>query len=80
MLVCLCWFSLDQNNGQSGESEGEGIRWTSSLDRNTKDLQKEGQEKTSLKRMKQLHKEKVLSIHTRYEHTHITSNKRLMHS
>ncbi|XP_046876807.1 probable ATP-dependent RNA helicase DDX52 [Hypomesus transpacificus] len=49
----------DQNNGQSGESEGEGIRWTSSLDRNTKDLQKEGQEKTSLKRMKQLHKEKV---------------------
>lgn len=56
----------DQSNGQPGESQGDGIRWTSSLDRNTTNLLKEGKENTSLKRQKKLHQEKVNRIRAQH--------------
>ncbi|XP_023284189.1 probable ATP-dependent RNA helicase DDX52, partial [Seriola lalandi dorsalis] len=42
-----------------GGTEGNGISWTSSLDRKIQNLPSEGKDKNSLKRLKHLHQEKV---------------------
>ncbi|XP_028976552.2 probable ATP-dependent RNA helicase DDX52 isoform X2 [Esox lucius] len=54
--------------GQQGEMEGEGILWTSSADRKAKGLQKveRDKEKISMKRLKQLHQEKVNRVRAQH--------------
>ncbi|XP_036381064.1 probable ATP-dependent RNA helicase DDX52 [Megalops cyprinoides] len=47
---------------QQGEDAGEGVRWVSSLDRKAKGPSKDNKDKTSLKRLKHLHQEKVNRI------------------
>ncbi|XP_020508648.2 probable ATP-dependent RNA helicase DDX52 [Labrus bergylta] len=47
-------------------TEGNDITWTSSLDRNTKNLPSDGKEKSSLKRLKHLHQEKVNRIRSQH--------------
>uniref|UniRef100_A0A3B4XA58 RNA helicase n=1 Tax=Seriola lalandi dorsalis TaxID=1841481 RepID=A0A3B4XA58_SERLL len=43
---------------EAGGTEGNGISWTSSLDRKIQNLPSEGKDKNSLKRLKHLHQEK----------------------
>lgn len=43
------------------DTEGVGITWMSSLDRKIQNLPSDGKEKSSLKRLKHLHQEKVLT-------------------
>lgn len=53
-------FSVSEGGGgQLKEGEGNGISWTSSLDREIQNLPDDGKEKYSLKRLKHLHQEKV---------------------
>ncbi|KAJ7997529.1 hypothetical protein DPEC_G00229960 [Dallia pectoralis] len=53
--------ALSDTEVACGGQQGEGILWTSSADRKSKGLQKMGRDKdkTSMKRLKQLHQEKV---------------------
>ncbi|KAL3971070.1 MFS transporter (facilitated glucose transporter) [Sarotherodon galilaeus] len=44
------------------ETQGTGITWTSSLDRKIQNLPSDGKEKSSMKRLKHLHQEKVNRI------------------
>ncbi|XP_007556408.1 putative ATP-dependent RNA helicase DDX52 [Poecilia formosa] len=48
------------------ETQRGGITWTSSLDRKIQDVQKDGTEKFSLKRLKHLHQEKVNRIRAQH--------------
>ncbi|XP_023277122.1 probable ATP-dependent RNA helicase DDX52 [Seriola lalandi dorsalis] len=48
-----------RNQVEAGGTEGNGISWTSSLDRKIQNLPSEGKDKNSLKRLKHLHQEKV---------------------
>ncbi|KAK5858494.1 hypothetical protein PBY51_002629 [Eleginops maclovinus] len=48
------------------DTEGSGITWTSSLDRKIQNLPTEGKEKSSLKRLKHLHQEKVNLIRSQH--------------
>uniref|UniRef100_A0A3Q2CFW9 Probable ATP-dependent RNA helicase DDX52 n=1 Tax=Cyprinodon variegatus TaxID=28743 RepID=A0A3Q2CFW9_CYPVA len=48
------------------ETQKGGITWTSSLDRKIQNLQKDGEEKSSLKRLKHLHQEKVNRIRAQH--------------
>ncbi|XP_062289105.1 probable ATP-dependent RNA helicase DDX52 [Scomber scombrus] len=47
-------------------TEGNGITWTSSLDRKIQNLSSEGKEQCSLKRLKHLHQEKVNRIRSQH--------------
>ncbi|XP_041656700.1 probable ATP-dependent RNA helicase DDX52 [Cheilinus undulatus] len=47
-------------------TEGNGITWTSSLDRKIKNLPGDGKEKSALKRLKHLHQEKVNRIRSQH--------------
>ncbi|XP_045896236.1 probable ATP-dependent RNA helicase DDX52 isoform X2 [Micropterus dolomieu] len=46
--------------------EGNGITWTSSLDRKIQNLPSDGKEKSTLKRLKHLHQEKVNRIRSQH--------------
>uniref|UniRef100_A0A8C4EYB0 Probable ATP-dependent RNA helicase DDX52 n=1 Tax=Dicentrarchus labrax TaxID=13489 RepID=A0A8C4EYB0_DICLA len=48
------------------ERDGNGITWTSSLDRKIQNLPSDGKEKSSLKRLKHLHQEKVNRIRSQH--------------
>uniref|UniRef100_A0A667Y8G4 Probable ATP-dependent RNA helicase DDX52 n=1 Tax=Myripristis murdjan TaxID=586833 RepID=A0A667Y8G4_9TELE len=48
--------------GPQKETGGDGISWTSSLDRKIQNLPQEGKERSSQKRLKHLHQEKVNRI------------------
>ncbi|MEQ2250959.1 DEAD (Asp-Glu-Ala-Asp) box polypeptide 52, partial [Ilyodon furcidens] len=48
------------------ETQRGGITWTSSLDRKIQNLPKDGKEKSSLKRLKHLHQEKVNRIRAQH--------------
>ncbi|KAL3042880.1 hypothetical protein OYC64_020739 [Pagothenia borchgrevinki] len=48
------------------DTEGSGITWTSSLDRKVQNLSTDGKEKSSLKRLKHLHQEKVNLIRSQH--------------
>ncbi|KAI3373663.1 hypothetical protein L3Q82_022253, partial [Scortum barcoo] len=52
---------VEAGGGPPKDTEGNGITWTSSLDRKIQNLPSEGKEKSSLKRLKHLHQEKVLT-------------------
>uniref|UniRef100_A0A8C2XDY2 Probable ATP-dependent RNA helicase DDX52 n=1 Tax=Cyclopterus lumpus TaxID=8103 RepID=A0A8C2XDY2_CYCLU len=52
--------------GPLKDMEGSGITWTSSLDRKIQNLPSDGKEKSSLKRMKHLHQEKVNRIRSQH--------------
>ncbi|XP_038128857.1 probable ATP-dependent RNA helicase DDX52 [Cyprinodon tularosa] len=53
-------------NRPLNETQKGGITWTSSLDRKIQNLQKDGEEKSSLKRLKHLHQEKVNRIRAQH--------------
>ncbi|KAM6983749.1 putative ATP-dependent RNA helicase DDX52 [Tautogolabrus adspersus] len=53
-------------DGPLKNTEGNGITWTSSLDRKTQNLPSDGKEKSSLKRLKHLHQEKVNRIRSQH--------------
>uniref|UniRef100_A0A8C4F2V4 Probable ATP-dependent RNA helicase DDX52 n=1 Tax=Dicentrarchus labrax TaxID=13489 RepID=A0A8C4F2V4_DICLA len=48
------------------DTQGNGITWTSSLDRKIQNLPSDGKEKSSLKRLKHLHQEKVNRIRSQH--------------
>ncbi|CAJ1063952.1 probable ATP-dependent RNA helicase DDX52 [Xyrichtys novacula] len=52
--------------GKPLKTEGNGITWTSSMDRKMQSLPESGKEKSSLKRLKQLHQEKVNRIRSQH--------------
>ncbi|KAM9348119.1 putative ATP-dependent RNA helicase DDX52 [Symphorus nematophorus] len=52
--------------GSRRDTEGTGIIWTSSLDRKIQNLPSNGKEKSSLKRLKHLHQEKVNRIRSQH--------------
>lgn len=56
-VLCLA----EAGGGALKDTEGNGITWTSSLDRKIQNLPSDGKEKSSLKRLKHLHQEKVLA-------------------
>ncbi|KAM3835984.1 LOW QUALITY PROTEIN: putative ATP-dependent RNA helicase DDX52, partial [Diretmus argenteus] len=55
-----------EGEATGGPQEESGICWTSSLNRKIQNLQKDGTEKTSLKRLKHLHQEKVNRIRAQH--------------
>uniref|UniRef100_A0A7N5ZYK7 ATP-dependent RNA helicase n=1 Tax=Anabas testudineus TaxID=64144 RepID=A0A7N5ZYK7_ANATE len=55
-----------QAGGQEKDTERNGITWTSTLDRKIQNLQSDGKEKNSLKRLKQLHQEQVNRIRSQH--------------
>ncbi|KAM4546594.1 putative ATP-dependent RNA helicase DDX52 [Fundulus diaphanus] len=55
-----------QEEEEANETRGGGITWTSSLDRKTQNLQTDGKEKSSLKRLKHLHQEKVNRVRAQH--------------
>lgn len=60
-MLLLTVFSLaEAGSGLLKDTEGSGITWTSSLDRKIQSLPGDGKEKSSLKRLKHLHQEKVI--------------------
>lgn len=61
VMDLFAFFHLTEaGRGSLKDGEGNGITWTSSLDRKIQNLQDVGKEKYSLKRLKHLHQEKVL--------------------
>ncbi|KAM6985181.1 putative ATP-dependent RNA helicase DDX52 [Aplochiton taeniatus] len=62
------FFGTGGGGGGQRETEIGGIRWTSALEKNTKSGQKKGKDKeaASLKRLKQLHKEKINRIRSKH--------------
>ncbi|KAM4619905.1 putative ATP-dependent RNA helicase DDX52 isoform 2-T2 [Polymixia lowei] len=61
-----CSQAETEGGGPQEEREGNGIRWTSSLERKIKNLQKDEKERNSLKRLKHLHQEKVNRIRAQH--------------
>uniref|UniRef100_A0A669CV58 Probable ATP-dependent RNA helicase DDX52 n=1 Tax=Oreochromis niloticus TaxID=8128 RepID=A0A669CV58_ORENI len=65
-IVCSLLFDvfcLTEAGGELlKETQGTGITWTSSLDRKIQNLPSDGKEKSSMKRLKHLHQEKVNRI------------------
>uniref|UniRef100_A0A7N6AHY7 Probable ATP-dependent RNA helicase DDX52 n=1 Tax=Anabas testudineus TaxID=64144 RepID=A0A7N6AHY7_ANATE len=57
---------FDVTGGQEKDTERNGITWTSTLDRKIQNLQSDGKEKNSLKRLKQLHQEQVNRIRSQH--------------
>ncbi|XP_030294063.1 putative ATP-dependent RNA helicase DDX52 [Sparus aurata] len=57
---------LEAGGGLLDDTEGSGITWTSSLDRKIQNLPGDGKEKSSLKRLKHLHQEKVNRIRSQH--------------
>uniref|UniRef100_A0A8C2XCE1 Probable ATP-dependent RNA helicase DDX52 n=2 Tax=Cyclopterus lumpus TaxID=8103 RepID=A0A8C2XCE1_CYCLU len=57
---------VEAAGGPLKDMEGSGITWTSSLDRKIQNLPSDGKEKSSLKRMKHLHQEKVNRIRSQH--------------
>ncbi|XP_040908099.1 probable ATP-dependent RNA helicase DDX52 [Toxotes jaculatrix] len=57
---------LEAGGGPRKDTEGNGITWTSSLDRTIQNLPSDGKEKNSLKRLKHLHQEKVNRIRSQH--------------
>lgn len=57
---------VEAADGPLKDTEGGGITWTSSLDRKIQNLPGDGKKKSSLKRMKQLHQEKVNRIRSQH--------------
>ncbi|XP_031728546.1 putative ATP-dependent RNA helicase DDX52 [Anarrhichthys ocellatus] len=53
-------------SNQVEDAGGRGITWTSSLDRKIQNLPSDGKEKSSLKRLKHLHQEKVNRIRSQH--------------
>ncbi|KAL6098626.1 ddx52 [Pungitius sinensis] len=53
-------------NNQVEDTWGSGITWTTSLDRKISNLPSDGKEKSSLKRLKHLHQEKVNRIRSQH--------------
>uniref|UniRef100_UPI003AAA21CC probable ATP-dependent RNA helicase DDX52 isoform X1 n=1 Tax=Centroberyx gerrardi TaxID=166262 RepID=UPI003AAA21CC len=56
----------EADGGPEEETERSGICWTSSLDRKIQNLPQDGKERTSLKRLKHLHQEKVNRIRAQH--------------
>uniref|UniRef100_UPI0037E967AA probable ATP-dependent RNA helicase DDX52 n=1 Tax=Semicossyphus pulcher TaxID=241346 RepID=UPI0037E967AA len=57
---------VEAGSGPQKNTEGNGITWTSSLNRKVQNLPSDGKEKSSLKRMKHLHQEKVNRIRSQH--------------
>ncbi|XP_069002498.1 probable ATP-dependent RNA helicase DDX52 [Embiotoca jacksoni] len=57
---------VEAGDGRLTETRGSGITWTSSLDGKVQNLQSDGKEKSSLKRLKHLHQEKVNLIRSKH--------------
>ncbi|KAM8742687.1 putative ATP-dependent RNA helicase DDX52 isoform 1-T1 [Acanthopagrus schlegelii] len=57
---------VEAGSGLLKDTEGSGITWTSSLDRKIQSLPGDGKEKSSLKRLKHLHQEKVNRIRSQH--------------
>ncbi|PWA22998.1 hypothetical protein CCH79_00001869, partial [Gambusia affinis] len=60
------WMEEDASGEPLTETQRGGITWTSSLDRKIQNVQKDGTEKFSLKRLKHLHQEKVNRIRAQH--------------
>ncbi|XP_022070620.1 probable ATP-dependent RNA helicase DDX52 [Acanthochromis polyacanthus] len=58
--------SMEDDGGLLKETQGNGITWTSSLDRKIQNLQGDEKDKPSLKRLKHLHQEKVNRIRSQH--------------
>ncbi|KAA8586942.1 hypothetical protein FQN60_000778 [Etheostoma spectabile] len=56
----------EAGGGALNDMEGSGITWTSALDRKIQILPSDGKEKSSLKRLKHLHQEKVNRIRSQH--------------
>ncbi|XP_034745309.1 probable ATP-dependent RNA helicase DDX52 [Etheostoma cragini] len=57
---------VEAGGGALKDMEGSGITWTSALDRKIQILPSDGKEKSSLKRLKHLHQEKVNRIRSQH--------------
>ncbi|XP_031176275.1 probable ATP-dependent RNA helicase DDX52 isoform X2 [Sander lucioperca] len=57
---------VEAGGGALKDVEGSGITWTSALDRKIQNLPSDGKEKSSLKRLKHLHQEKVNRIRSQH--------------
>ncbi|XP_041808488.1 probable ATP-dependent RNA helicase DDX52 [Chelmon rostratus] len=57
---------VEAGRGPLKDTEGNGITWTSSLDRKIQNLPSDRKEKSSLKRLKHLHQEKVNRIRSQH--------------
>ncbi|XP_051257621.1 probable ATP-dependent RNA helicase DDX52 [Dicentrarchus labrax] len=57
---------VEAGGGPPKDTQGNGITWTSSLDRKIQNLPSDGKEKSSLKRLKHLHQEKVNRIRSQH--------------
>ncbi|KAF1378572.1 hypothetical protein PFLUV_G00191940 [Perca fluviatilis] len=57
---------VEAGGGALKDEEGSGITWTSALDRKIQNLPSDAKEKSSLKRLKHLHQEKVNRIRSQH--------------